>query len=122
MSEGPIHNDDKHSNDQRLQDPVHPGMPYNPDKLLKQLGHANAHGGLSVGTGGHGATNSICSSSQPVGGKHVSDSSQFKQEELHPGMNPDPIERGRQLGHKNAYGGHSVGTGGHGPSRAKVDK
>ncbi len=40
-------------------------------------------------------------------------SSQFSQEELHPGMNPDPAERGRQLGHANAQGGHSVGTGGH---------
>ena len=32
----------------------------------------------------------------------------------HPGMSPDPVERGKQLGHENAYGGQSVGTGGHG--------
>jgi hypothetical protein len=32
-------------------------------------------------------------------------------------MNPDPTERGRQLGHANARGGQCVGTGGHGPSR-----
>ena len=53
-------------------------------------------------------------SNQPVGGKHVQDSSQFSEKELHPGMNPDPAERGRQLGHQNAQGGKSVGTGGHG--------
>lgn len=52
-------------------------------------------------------------SNQPVGGKHASDPSQFSQEQLHPGMNPDPVERGRQLGHENAHGGHCVGTGGH---------
>ena len=61
-------------------------------------------------------------SSQPVGGKHVSDLSQLSEEQLHPGMNPDPVERGRQLGHENAYGGHSVGTGGHGPSGANFRK
>lgn len=33
-------------------------------------------------------------------------------------MNPNPGERGRQLGHENAHGGRSVGTGGHGPSGA----
>jgi hypothetical protein len=32
----------------------------------------------------------------------------------HPGMSPDPAERGRELGEENAYGGTSVGTGGHG--------
>jgi hypothetical protein len=32
----------------------------------------------------------------------------------HPGMDPNPAERGRQLGEENAWGGHSVGTGGHG--------
>lgn len=32
----------------------------------------------------------------------------------HPGMSPDPAERGKQLGHENAQGGQSVGTGGHG--------
>lgn len=53
-------------------------------------------------------------SNQPVGGKHVQDPSQFSQEQLHPGMNPDATERGRQLGHQNAQGGQSVGTGGHG--------
>jgi hypothetical protein len=51
---------------------------------------------------------------QPVGGRHASDSSQFSQKELHPGMNPDPAERGRKLGQDNARGGQSVGTGGHG--------
>jgi hypothetical protein len=34
----------------------------------------------------------------------------------HPGMNPDPAERGKELGEENAYGGQSVGTGGHGKS------
>jgi len=32
----------------------------------------------------------------------------------HPGMNPDPAERGKELGEENAYGGNCVGTGGHG--------
>jgi hypothetical protein len=32
----------------------------------------------------------------------------------HPGMIPDPTERGRELGHENARGGQCVGTGGHG--------
>jgi hypothetical protein len=52
----------------------------------------------------------------------VSDPSRFSQEELHPGMNPDPAERGRQLGHENAHGGHSIGTGGHEPSGANFGK
>ncbi len=29
-------------------------------------------------------------------------------------MNPDPAERGRQLGEESADGEHCVGTGGHG--------
>jgi len=37
----------------------------------------------------------------------------LSQQQLHPGMNPDPVERGRELGHENAHGGQSVGTGGH---------
>ncbi len=32
----------------------------------------------------------------------------------HPGMSPDPAERGRQLGEENADGENCVGTGGHG--------
>jgi hypothetical protein len=43
----------------------------------------------------------------------VSDPSQLTQEKLHPGMNPDPAARGKQLGEENALGGQSVGTGGH---------
>jgi hypothetical protein len=43
----------------------------------------------------------------------VPDVSKFTQQELHPGMNPDPAQRGRQLGRENADGVHSVGTGGH---------
>lgn len=31
-----------------------------------------------------------------------------------PSMSVDPEERGKQLGHNNAHGGQSVGTGGHG--------
>ena len=34
----------------------------------------------------------------------------------HPGMSPDPVERGKELAHENAHGGQSVGTGGHGAS------
>ncbi len=52
-------------------------------------------------------------SSQPVGGIHAQDLSQFTDKQLHPGMNPDPAERGRELGHANAHGGQCVGTGGH---------
>jgi hypothetical protein len=52
-------------------------------------------------------------SDQPVGGYHVLDSSKLSQQQLHPGMNPDPVERGRELGHENAHGGQCVGTGGH---------
>lgn len=61
-------------------------------------------------------------SSQPVGGKHVSDPSKFSEQELHPGMNPDPAERGRQLGHANAQGGQSIGTGGHGAGGPNMGK
>ncbi|CAF1199322.1 unnamed protein product [Adineta ricciae] len=113
MSEGPKQAGDKKTEDHRPEDPSHPGMSPDPAERGKQLGHENAHGGQSVGTGGHGS-GSGAGSNQPVGGKHVSDPSQFSQEQLHPGMNPDPAERGRQLGHENAHGGHSVGTGGHG--------
>jgi len=47
-----------------------------------------------------------------VGDKKVGDN---RSEDLsHPGMNPDPAERGKELGEENAYGGSCVGTGGHG--------
>ena len=36
------------------------------------------------------------------------------EDKAHPGMNPDPAERGKKLGEENAYGAHSVGTAGHG--------
>ena len=61
-------------------------------------------------------------SDQPVGGVHASDGKHFSEQELHPGMNPDPAERGRQLGHQNAHGGHSVGTGGHGATAPNMGK
>ena len=61
-------------------------------------------------------------SSQPVGGIHAQDPSQFTDKQLHPGMNPDPAERGRKLGHENARGGQCVGTGGHGPSGANLGR
>ena len=61
-------------------------------------------------------------SDQPVGGTNVSDLSQLTQEQLHPGMNPDPAKRGKQLGEENAEGGQSVGTGGHGASGANLNK
>ena len=41
---------------------------------------------------------------------------------MHPGMNPDPAQRGAELGHENAQGGHSIGTGGHGPSGVNMGK
>jgi hypothetical protein len=44
----------------------------------------------------------------------VPDQSKFTQQELHPGMNPDPAKRGRKLGEENADGVNCVGTGGHG--------
>jgi hypothetical protein len=52
----------------------------------------------------------------------VSDPSKFSEQELHPGMNPDPAQRGAQLGHENAQGGKSIGTGGHAPSGANMGK
>ncbi|CAF3345900.1 unnamed protein product [Rotaria sp. Silwood1] len=116
MSEGPRQSGNKQPGDLRPEDPSHPGMPADSAERGKQLGHENAHGGQSVGTGGHGTSSGGANSNQPVGGKHVSDLSQFSEQELHPGMNPDPTERGRQLGHENADGGQCVGTGGHGPS------
>jgi hypothetical protein len=61
-------------------------------------------------------------SDQPVGGVHATDGKHFTEQELHPGMNPDPAERGRQLGHENAHGGHSVGTGGHGATAPNMSK
>ncbi len=48
-----------------------------------------------------------------MGGLHSTDEWSFTQEQLHPGMNPDPAARGAELGRENAQGGHSVGTGGH---------
>lgn len=61
-------------------------------------------------------------SNQPVGGKHGSDLSGVSEKEMHPGMNPDPAQRGAELGHENAEGGHSVGTGGHGPAGVNMGK
>jgi hypothetical protein len=52
----------------------------------------------------------------------VPDLSKFTQAQLHPGMNPDPAQRGKQLGEENAEGLHSVGTGGHGTSGANSKK
>lgn len=46
-----------------------------------------------------------------AGDKHPDD--QQPEDPNHPGMSPDPAERGRQLGHENTYGGQCVGTGGH---------
>lgn len=50
--------EDKQSNDNRPTDPNHPGMLPDPEEQGRQLGHCNAHGGQSVGTGGHGFTGS----------------------------------------------------------------
>ncbi|CAF1313572.1 unnamed protein product [Adineta steineri] len=121
MSEGAHQLGDKQSNDKKPEDPSHPGMDPDPAERGKQLGHENAQGGQSVGTGGHGGVGHS-GGNQPVGGKHASDASNCSEEQLHPGMNPDPAERGRQLGHENAHGGHSVGTGGHAPSGANMGK
>ncbi|CAF0762391.1 unnamed protein product [Rotaria sordida] len=121
MSEGPKQAGNKQADDKRPEDSSHPGMAPDPAERGKQLGHENAQGGQCVGTGGHGTSSGGCSN-QPVGGKNVSDPSQFSEEQLHPGMNPDPVARGKQLGHENAQGGHSVGTGGHGPSGANLGK
>ena len=52
------------------------------------------------------------SSGQQLGDKKPGDKQ--PEDPTHPGMNPDPAERGKQLGHENAQGGQSVGTGGHG--------
>ncbi|CAF2910696.1 unnamed protein product [Rotaria sp. Silwood2] len=98
---------------QFTQEKQHPGMSPDYAERGRELGEANAYGGHSVGTGGHGKE-SGCSSRQRVGGEHYKDISQSTQEQKHPGMNPDYAERGRELGEENAYGGHSVGTGGHG--------
>ena len=55
MSEGSKQAGDKKTDDQRSEDPSHPGMSPDPAERGKQLGHENAHGGQSVGTGGHGS-------------------------------------------------------------------
>ena len=86
----------------------------------QQLGHENAHGGQSVGTGGHGTSGG--SSDQPVGGTHGADSLKTNDAQSHPGLPSDPAERGRELGHANAQGGESVGTGGHGPHGVNMGK
>jgi hypothetical protein len=54
MSDGPQQAGDKQPGDNRTEDPTHPGMAPDPAERGKQLGHENAHGGQSVGTGGHG--------------------------------------------------------------------
>ena len=56
MSEGPKKAGDKQTDDNRQEDPNHPGMSSDPAERGKQLGHENAQGGQSVGTGGHGAS------------------------------------------------------------------
>ncbi|CAF4083122.1 unnamed protein product [Rotaria sp. Silwood2] len=104
---------DEKTDDARSEYPSPPEILHNPAERGRELGEENAYGGHSVGTGGHG-NKSGCSSRQRVGGEHYKDISQFTQEQQHPGMNPDDAERGRELGEENAYGGHSVGTGGHG--------
>ena len=55
MSQGGHQIGDKKSADSRSEDPSHPGMSSDPAERGKQLGHENAQGGQSVGTGGHGA-------------------------------------------------------------------
>jgi hypothetical protein len=50
--------------------------------------------------------------SKQTGDKKTSD--KRPDDPAHPGMNPDPAERGKELGEENAYGAHSTGTGGHG--------
>ncbi|CAF2910066.1 unnamed protein product, partial [Rotaria sp. Silwood2] len=111
----------KHSTDELhlTQEQQHPGMNPDPAERGKELGEDNAYGGYSVGTGGHG-TSSGCSSRQRIGGEHSTDMLQFTEEELHPGMDSDPAARGAKLGRENAQGDHSVGTGGHGASEAKI--
>ncbi|CAF1354863.1 unnamed protein product [Didymodactylos carnosus] len=116
MSDKNDQQNDKQNEQQ--QDAQHPGMNPDPAERGKELGRANAQGGESVGTGGHGYSGS--GGNQPVGGKHAGNTSGLTEEQLHPGMNPDPAERGRELGHQNAHGGHSVGTGGHGTTGANL--
>jgi hypothetical protein len=53
--------------------------------------------------------------SKQVGDKKSGD--HRPEDKSHPGMNPDPAERGKQLGEENAYGAHSTGTGGHGKNK-----
>jgi hypothetical protein len=55
----------------------------------------------------------ISGGAQPLGGYNAVDETHYTQEELHPGMNPDPAARGAELGRENAEGYTSVGTGGH---------
>ncbi|CAF4026568.1 unnamed protein product, partial [Rotaria sp. Silwood1] len=100
------------------QEQQHPGM--NPDyaERGKELGEANAYGGHSVGTGGHGKSGG-CSSRQRVGGEHSTDISQFVEGKLHRGMNPEWTVRDVELGHENAQGDCSVGTSGHGQVEPK---
>jgi hypothetical protein len=57
MSDGPQQIGDKKSGDARAEDPSHPGMSPDPAERGKQLGHENAQGGQSIGTGGHGTGN-----------------------------------------------------------------
>jgi len=54
MSEKQQQLGDKQSGDNRPEDPSHPGMSSDPVERGKELAHENAHGGQSVGTGGHG--------------------------------------------------------------------
>lgn len=54
MSTGAHQLGDKQAGDNRAEDPSHPGMSPDPAERGKQLAHENAHGGQSVGTGGHG--------------------------------------------------------------------
>jgi hypothetical protein len=54
MSDGPQQAGDKKSSDAKAEDPSHPGMSPDPAERGAQLGHENAQGGQSVGTGGHG--------------------------------------------------------------------
>jgi hypothetical protein len=53
-----------------------------------------------------------------AGDKKTNDSQ--LEDPTHPGMSPDPAERGKQLGHENAQGGQCVGTGGHGTSSSSA--
>jgi hypothetical protein len=54
MSDGPKQAGDKKTDDPKPEDPSHPGMSPDAAERGKQLGHENAEGGQSVGTGGHG--------------------------------------------------------------------